>query len=259
MKSIKSLLNRLEVEEQTIEKIAKFLKTKRGQQFVIKLYTMPYKALCESLKVPKFMRLYNNDLKNRNLVISTIKKYNIVVPKPKYVKGTYKKGPKSPIRLKREELAKMTARYQRKELGFAALMYAYENHKVAMFEKKHLAPIEQLTRDLFSEELMVQRRTTLYLYREYTRNFLCKTYANVVKREPYFRLFLVFNNKFNNSLYEMEPDPYVVGYPFAGCSENTPLERLKQILRERKKDITADCLELKLYNKYGTLIASVKK
>ena len=71
---------------------------------------------------------------------------------------------------------------------------------------------------------------------------------------------MVYENRATpGTIYEKEGDPYVVGYPFCNCNENTPIETLKNILRERVKTVRdKTCLELKLYNKYGILLACAK-
>jgi hypothetical protein len=259
MKDIKSALNKIEKEEKTIEKIALFLKTKRGRGFVSKLYIQPFVQLCRIYNAPKFIQLYNNSTYNRNLVLAAIKKYNISIPSYTNTIAYTNTWSKTPVRLTKKEAKEMNARYPKK-LGFAALMHAYEEHKVKRFEEKHPFLTEtELSQDLFPEELIVQRKTQLYLYREYTRNFLCKVYSNSKIRENYYRVFLVYENKFNKKLYEKEGDPFIIGYPFAGCTEYTSLDRIKEILRKRAKLIKdAECVEVKVYNKYGTLLASAR-
>lgn len=262
MKDIKNLLKKIEIEEKTIENIGKFLKTKRGQQFVSNLHTAPLRDLCLRYHTPKFLRLYTNDVKNKNLIIAAIKKYDITIPITTPVEIRPPIKVKCKIRLTKKELTEIDARRPRK-MGFAALMHAYEEHKVQRFITKHPTPTErELKQDLFPEEITTTRGTQLWLYREYTRNFLCKVYANVEKRERYYRLFCIYDNKIaKGKIYEKEGDPMVVGYPFTRYDEKTPIDTLKQILRDRAKIVAKkdpDVKELRLFTKYGTLIASVK-
>lgn len=262
MKDIKSLLKHIENQEKTIEKIGKFLKTKRGQQFVSKLYTAPLKDLCNRYQAPKFLRIYTNDRKNRNLIIAAIKKYDVPIPKARTMEIIPIKREKHQIRLTKEELTKIAARHPKK-MGFAALMHAYEEHKMERFVAKHPTLTErELREDLFPEEITTTRGTQLWLYREYTRNFLCKVYGKTEKREHYYRLFCIYdNNTIKGKIYEKEGDPMVVGYPFTQYDERTPIDILKRVLRDRAKIVIKrdpDIKELRLFNKYGKLIASVK-
>lgn len=258
MKAISELLNKIEKEEKIIEKMGKFLKTKRGRMFVMELSNRPLVDLCNKYKAPKFILYYKAIWKNKNLLMAAIKKYNIEIPEYKPIHIETIKTPKCRIYLKRKELAQMNAKYT-KRLGFAALMHEREEHKVRMFEKRHPGPTEkELKEDLFPEELITQRATQMWLYREYTRNFLCKLYTTKNIREKYYRLFCVYENKTSRGIYEKEGDPMVVGYPFTRYNEKTDINTLKQVLRDRAKTIRdSEVRELKLYNKYGKLIASV--
>lgn len=259
MKDIKTLLHNIEVQEKTVEKIGIFLKTKRGQTFVNKLHTMSLKELCDRYDAPKFLRLYkNSDRKNKNLIKAAIKEYQVNIPvyKPLIQEKTIRV--KYPIRLTRKELREIDAR-RPKKLGFAARMHAYEEHKLKKFEN-NLPTKEAVKQDIFSKELEAQINTQLYIRREYIRNFLSRVYYKVNKRESFYRLFMVYENKaIPGKIYEKEGDPYVVGYPFASCNEKTSIETLKNILRQRAKTIRdKECIELKLYTKYGILLASSK-
>ena len=258
MKDIKSLLNKIKKEEKIIEKIAIFLKTKRGQGFVSKLYTQPFVQLCRIYNAPKFIQLYSNSTYNRNLVLAAIKKYNISIPSYTNTIVYTNTWSKTPVRLTKKEAKEMNAR-RPKKLGFAARMHAYEEHKLKKFENKHIPTERDLKQDLFSEELKSQINTQLYIHREYVRNFLSRVYCKTEKREPFYRLFMVYENTVTNGIYEKEGDPYIVGYPFCKCNEQTPMDTLKNILRERAKTVRdKTCLELKLYNKYGILLACAR-
>ena len=259
MKSIKELLNKIEVEGKTIEKIGTFLKTKKGQTVVSKLYTASLKELCDRYNAPKFLRLYKNDRKDKNLIKAAIKKYEISIPVYKPLKQEKTTRAKGPVLLTRKELREIDAR-RPKKLGFAARMHAYEEHKLKKFENKYLPKKEDVKQDIFSKELEVQINTQIYIRRQYICNFLSRVYYNVHKREPFYRVFMIYENKaLPGRIYEKEGDPYVIGYPFANCNERTSVEILKNILRQRAKTIRdKECLELKLYNKYGMFIASSK-
>lgn len=258
MRTITELLHKIEVQEKTVEKIGIFLKTKKGQMFVSKLYTMSLKELCDRYNAPRFLRLYKSDRKNKNLIKAAIKKYQVNIPvyKPLIQEKTIRV--KCPVRLTRKELREIDAR-RPKKLGFAARMHAYEEHKLKKFEN-NLPTKEAVKQDIFSKELEAQINTQLYIRREYIRNFLSRVYYKVNKRESFYRLFMVYENKvIPGKIYEKEGDPYVVGYPFANCNEKTSIETLKNILRQRAKTIRdKECVELKLYTKYGILLASSK-
>lgn len=270
MKDIKSLLNKIEVEEKTIEKIGIFLKTKRGQTFVSKLYTMPLKDLCKRYQVPKFIRLYNNDTKNRNLIISAIKKYNVSIPVYKPIQLNAPTRVKCPVFLTKDEIGKIDARRPSKKLGFAAKLHAYEEHMMSKFIAKHPAPTEkELAEDLFPEELKAGYDNMIYIHREHVRNVLCERYCNITNKEKFFRVFTVLSvtkdpatgRKHKPVVSEVEGNPYVIDYPFAHEDEKTPKEALHDILvRIAKVAHNADknAIKVKLYNKYGILVDSCK-
>ena len=266
MKTIKEALNKIEIQEKTIEKIGKFLKTKRGMTFVTKLDTASTKELCRRYSAPKFIIYCSNDIKNKNLIRAAIKKYDIIMPTYKPINTEPVKQPKTPVRLTIKEMKKMNAT-RPKKMGFAALMHALEEHKIEKFRTRcpWLFKDDKIQGDLFSDEMYAQQKTQLYLHREYTRNFLAKAYSHVENREYFYRLFLVKENKSNlaeHKIYEVEGDPMAVGYPFTMCTENTSLDIIREILYSRAKMLRARGgdlpLELKLYNKYGKLITSTK-
>lgn len=266
MKTIKEALNNIEIQEKTIEKIGAFLKTKRGQTFVTKLNTASLKELCKRYSAPKFIMLYGNDRKDKNLIKAAIKTYGITIPEYKPITIGFTKWTKTPVRLTAKEMKKMNAIHPKK-MGFAALMHALEEHKVNKFRATcdWLFKDGSIRGDLFSDEMLAQQKTQLFLYREYTRNFLAKAYSGVENREYFYRLFLVKENKSDlveHKIYEVEGDPMVVGYPFTMCTEHTNIDIIREILYSRVKAIRARGgelpLELKLYNKYGKLIASSK-
>jgi hypothetical protein len=256
MKNIKYILNKIDVEEKTIEKIGKFLGTKRGMLFVSKLHTSTLKDLCNRYNCPKFIRLYTNDTRNTNIIKAAIKKYNIIIPTYTPIK-TEVKIVKHPVRLKKEEIRKANANCPIKKQGFAALMHAYEEYKMVKYEKKN--PLPDTKMDIFAEEIISQRNTQIWIHREYIRNFLNRVYGHIQIREPYYRVFMVYENDINHKPYEKEGDPIAIGYPLAACNEYTDIEQIKNKIRVRAKTIRDDrCLELKVYNKYGKLIAQAK-
>ena len=260
-KSIKAQLDKIAFEEKIINKIGKFVTTKRGKQFVSMLHRMPLKDLCDRYKC-KFMLIYDSNTKNMNVIKASIQKYYIPDESPKVAAKEKPTIVKCKSYLNRDDLKEISARNKPKKFGFAALMHAYEEHKMDKFKNKNPGPTERdLIQDLFPEELKLTYNTQLWLYREYVRNFLCRKYAGQNIRERYYRLFLVYNNNINNSLYEKEGDPIIVGYPFAECTQYTNIEKIKDILRQRAKMIAQrdkTCIEVKLYNKYGKFLASVK-
>ena len=79
MKTIKEALNKIEIEEKTIGKIGAFLKTKRGQTFVTKLNMASLKELCKRYNAPKFIMLYGNDRKDKNLIKAAVKQYKVAI------------------------------------------------------------------------------------------------------------------------------------------------------------------------------------
>lgn len=265
---IKSALNRLNIEEKTLEKIGIFLKTKRGQKFVSKLHTMPLKDLCSLHQAPNFLRLYKNDMRNKNLIVAAIKKYNVSIPVYHSIEYDVPPRVKHPVFLTKEEIRKINARRPSKKLGLAARMHAYEEHMMNKFIAKHPAPTDkELAEDLFPEELKAGYKNMLYIRREYVRNLLCERYCKTTPKEVFYRVFTVLSvtedpatgRKHEPVISEVEGNPHIIGYPFAHLDKTTPDEVLSDILaRVAKKAHSADkqAIKVKLYNKYGTLLAS---
>lgn len=258
-KDIKYKLKKIQQEEEILKKIDKFLTTKRGIKFVSMLHRMPLRELCRAFNA-QFMLHYDSDTRNMNLIKSSIQKNKIV---PITSQTIARKAPpriRYQIRLTRAQIAEMTAQNKPKRLGFAALMHAYEEHKMRKFEKKNPGPTErELAEDLFPKALEIQYKTQQYIHREYVRNFLSRTYGKVNIREPFYRVFLVYEGPDGQVMYEKEGDPVVIGYPFAGKNQFTRLDVIKDILRSRAKTIKdKDCIEIKVYNKYGKLLSSCR-
>lgn len=261
--NIKYKLDRIEREEKIIEKIGKFLKTKRGQQFVNHMHRMPLKDLCKRYNA-QFMLIYDSNTKNLNIIKSSIQKYNIVQvsEKPKiHIEAPPRMD--YPTRLTKPQMKEMQARLKPKKFGFAALMHAYEEHKMEKFKKKHPGPTErELAEDLFPEELVKGYERVLNIHREYVRNFLCRVYAKTEKRERYFRIFKVLSvtedpatgRKHKPVISEVELDRPFLGNQFT--SKKDIALRLKMIadsVRNGDKQI----IKVKLYNKYGILVRTV--
>ena len=264
MKDIKSALKMIENQENIVRKIAIFLKTKRGQQFVKKLHTIPLRDLCRIYQAPSFIRLFKNDLKNKNLIIAAIKQYDIPIPVYKPIQiGSFERV-KYPVYLTKAELAKIDAR-RPKKMGFAALMHAYEEHMMNKFIKTHPAPTErELAEDLFPEELKAGYDNVLFIHREYVRNLLCERYANRINKDNYFRIFKVLSissdlatgKKHEPVISEVE---YTDCYAFTNSPKNTEYtilhDKLKKIAAIAHKN-DSNVIKVKLYNKYGVFIDS---
>lgn len=268
MKDIKSALKKVKNEEKIAEKIAIFIKTKRGTAFVSKLHTASVKELCRNLQAPKFMSLYSNDTKNKNVILAVMKKHGITVPKARIIKLDVPKRVKYPIYLTKEEIGKIDAHRPKKKLGFAARMHAYEEYMMDKFKKKHPAPTEkELAEDLFPEELKAGYDNMLYIRREYVRNELCRRYAGTTPKEDFYRVFTVLSvtkdpateKEHKPVISEVEPNSYVVGKPFVGYDKNTDINMLHNcLLRTAEAIHKADknAIKVKLYNKYGDLVDS---
>jgi hypothetical protein len=262
---IKSALKKIDFEEKTIEKIGIFLKTKRGQTFVSKLHTASFKELCERFQAPSFLRLYRSDMKNKNMVLAAIKKYNVSTPKSQIVQTEYEiTRTKCPVFLTKDEIRKIDSRRPKKKMGFAELMHAYEESMMNRFIKKHPAPTErELAEDLFPEELKAGYDNMLYIHREYVRNFLCKAYCHTMPKESFYRIFKVLSitedpatgKKHSPVISEVEGDSMA----YSHLDEKTPTEILHELVENLAKTVrNADknVINVKIYNKYGALIDS---
>lgn len=259
--TIEVQLKKIEFVENTVEKIGKFLKTKRGSLFVKKLHTASLRDLCKRYNAPKFMLPFDSDRRNLNLIHSAIKEYGIIIPKePKKAPREALKYVKTTLKLTNKELKIFNEAKRPRKMGFAALMHAYEEHKMQKFEKKHPAPTEkELAEDLFPEELKHAWTTMMNIHREYVRDMLSDIYYKNMppfykKRDDYFKLYIVYDKS------EAEGDPYVVGYPFTNTKEwnqHTSVDKVKEKLQIKANYYCADsnAIGLRVYNKYGIPIA----
>ena len=249
MKDLNSLLNRLQIEKDAIEKIARFLKTKRGIQFVTKLNTIPLKELCTNLKAPKVLRLYKSDTKNKNLILATIKKYDISIPKTSHSPtGNYTPGKKCQIYLTKEELRKINSLRPRKTLGRAELMHAYEEAKMAKYIRKNPAPTEtELKQDLFPKELQEAYDNKIEKHREQVRNFIVSAYYKV----PIIGRFKISNGKYVKRVIAEIKDIEGGAHHINEISKHHPLIRkAQQIVDEYyKQDDSLVCIIIKGHNR----------
>lgn len=253
MKTIKQALQHIENEEKVIDKIARFLKTKKGQKFVMLIHTAPLDELVRRLKAPKYILYYKNNQKNKNIINAILKKNNIVIPMPISPPPGLVKVPKTQIKLtKKEYKAFNTAKHPRK-MGFAALMHAYEEHKMARYIAENPAPTKkELAEDLFPDELMAGYNTKLWIHREYVRDFLCRVYCNIIPHKRYYRAFKVYSKPTSrgNVISECEMDRPVV------ADKNISRKELREkllMLAKNAKDADKDVIKMKIYDKYGNL------
>ena len=251
-KSITNQLRHIEKIEDTVEKIGKFLTTMRGQTFVKKLHTASLNELVTRYQAPKFILFFNDNTKNMNMIKSAIKKYNIQIKNDEIHEMPEIEIVKYPVRLTKKEMKQMNARKPHK-MGFAALMHAYEEHKMEKFKRLNPAPTElELKQDLFPGELKAGYETKLYIHREYVRNFLCKVYDNIIPKERYYRVFKVYskNTTRGRVISECEMDRPMI------AKQNTSRDELKKklvMLAKSAKDADNDVIKVKLYDKYGNL------
>lgn len=259
--TIKDKLNKIEKIEKIVEKISKFITTKRGIMFVKKLHTAPLEELCRRYNTPKFILCYNNSTKNYNLIKAAIKNAGLQLPtEEKIMPLKALKCLKTALCMTSKELKSYNKAHSPRKMGFAALMHAYEEHKMQKFEKKYPAPTEkELAEDLFPEELKRAWSTMMEIHREYVRTMLSNTYYKKFPpfyqtRDDYFKLYVVY------SKHEIEGDPYVVGYPFTNTKEwnqHTSIDKVKEKLQIKANYYCADsnAIGLRVYNKYGVPMA----
>lgn len=254
MKPIKDQLAHIEKIEKTVEKIGTFLKTKRGQIFVKKLHTAPLNDLASRYNVPKFILFFKDNTKNYNMINSAIKQYNVDVriPLPSPPKEITIKIEKYKTHLTAKEMKEVNSR-RPKKLGFAALMHAYEEHKMEKFMKKHPGPtLKDLKEDLFPGELEAGYKTKLWIHREHVRNMLCKIHANIIPKERYYRVFKVYrkNTTRGSVISECEMDrPMIAGIR----TTRKELREKLYMLAKAARDADRDVIKVKLYDKYGNL------
>ena len=263
-KSITTALNKIELVENTVEKIGKFIRTKRGSSFVNSLHTAPFRELCRRYNVPKFILLFNNDTRNLNLVEAAINKYGALLPDPpKIVRLEVPKQPKTAIKLTVKESKAYNKAHSPRKMGFAALMHAYEEHKMKKFENRHPAPTEkELAEDLFPDELKAGWKTMMNIHREHVRNLLCKIYANTEKQERDYRVFKVLSITVDPATGQ-EHKPVVseveLDRPFLGNQSTSKKDialRLKALAHDAREG-DSNVIRVKLYKKTGELVRSV--
>lgn len=268
MKDIKSLLNKINRETETIEKIAKFLKTKKGQKFVSNIHFYPLKDLCKMYQAPKYVRLYTSDVRNRNLIFAAIKQYNVSIPVYTPIKLGSAPRVKHQVYLTKDELRKIDAHRPKKKMGFAAQMHAYEEYMMEKFIKTHPAPTEkELAEDLFPDELMAGYKNMLYIRREYVRDVLCQKYCKTQKKRTLYRVFGVLSvtedpatgRKHEPVISEKEIDPSIISgaYGLLTADAKTQIDVLHnrlQHLANTAPKIDHNIIKVKLYNRKGILI-----
>lgn len=262
--TIKDKLNKIDMIENTVEKIGKFLTTKRGTMFVKELHTAPLPELCKRHNVPKFVQIFQDSTKNYNLITAAIEKTGIQLStEPVKTPQRALKQPKTALSLTRKEMKSYNKAHRPRKMGFAALMHAYEEHKMKKFELLHPAPTErELAEDLFPDELKAGWKTMMNIRREYVRNLLCKIYAKTEKRERDFRVFKVLSITVDPATGK-EHKPVVseveLDRPFLGSLSTSKKDialRLKALAHDvRESDSNA--IRVKLYTKYGKPIRSV--
>lgn len=264
MKTIKEALQNLKNLEEQQEALCKFLGTKRGKMFVnsVSFYTL--KDLYKRFEVPKRARvksihtvyncLVNCGLATKAYHVGGFYTYSIKRDVTNEVKFDSNRQ-KYALFLTKKDHAKIE-RLKPKKLGSAAYLHRYEEHKMSRFEKKRKFPTGN---DIFQTELDATINASREIYREYVRNFLSRVYCKKYNREYFYKVYGVYENKHNNTVYEREMTPSVVGYPFTPYKTEGNLERLKERLRATSRSVQkrdSECKEVKLYNKYGRLIAS---
>lgn len=254
MKDIKSLLNKIDVEEKTIKKIAIFLKTKRGQQFVSKLHTSTLKDLSRRYELPKFIRLYNNDTKNMNMILHVIRKEGITIKRyiPVYTEPPTTK--KLPVNLTKKEIKQIDAHRPKKTLGVAAQLHMYEEAKMAKYIKRNPAPTErELKEDLFPMELKKAYEDKLELHRIYVRRFLVSAHY----RLSIFGRFKIAEGKYERRFLMYIKDVDLGGHNINGIPKTHRLiQKVQHIADEYyKKDSNLICVVVKNFsNTLGRII-----
>lgn len=244
MKDIKTLLNKIEKEEKTVEKIAIFLKTKRGQKFVSKIYTQPLAQLCKMYNAPGFMQMYKSSRWNRNLIFAAIKKYNVTIPSYTDTAVYINTWSKTPVRLTKKETKEMNAR-RPKKLGFAAQMHAYEEYACEKFKKKHPAPTEkELKEDLFPEELKRAWETMMDTQREYIRKVIVSKYHKLTVTGR----FKTSNNTFSEIEIGKIKDYCMAGHDINNASSTSKLLRKVVNLANEQKRINSNLVCVRIYD-----------
>ena len=256
MKDIKSCLEKIERTETAVENIGKFLKTKKGQQFVSKLHTASIRELRDRYKAPRFLRIFDDDRKNKNLILAAINKYNISIPKYTPITTTKVTITKTSIRLTKKELREIDAQRPRRT-GRAALMHSYEEHKMAKFIAVHPIPTEtDLKQDLFPEELKKAHDELLEKHREYVRKFIVSTYYKL----PIIGRYKIADGVFVNRPIMEIKDICMGGHNINGIPKTHPLlKKVQKIVDEcYSKDNSLVCIIIRGHSKQGRIMIPTK-
>lgn len=248
MKDIKSLLHKIDVQEKNIEKIAVFLKTKRGRSFVSKLHTSSLKDLCERYQAPHYIRMFKNDTKNMNVIQHVIKKNNIKVVHT-YTEPHKITIAKYPVYLTKKELKKINSRQPKKTLGFAEQLHMLEEERMNAFIANNPAP--EYKEDLFPEELA-------NAYNNMVDTARYKIRQQIVSAR--YKLSIVGRYKTSNGFVEKPlksiRDIDGGGHHINDISDKHPLIRLAKKITAKtyKNDNSLVCTIIKGHGKQGRII-----
>ena len=247
MKTIKECLLHIEREEKTIDKIARFLKTKKGQILVNKLNTASLKELSDRYKLPKFIRFYKNDRKDKNIIKAVIKKYEICMTVPIRVEPVKTEYKRVPLYLTKEERCKIIALKPSGKLDKNTKIEAYAAYKLAKYIRLHPAPTEsQLNQDLFPNELIAGYNQHIEYQKQHIHNFVTSMYNKI----PVYGRFKIKEGVYEKRLIAEIKDVDMGGHNINNIPKTHKLlKKAQQIVDDYyNKDSSLVCIVIKGHN-----------
>lgn len=245
-----------------VKKFEKFIKTKENINFLDEINRHNMETLIKKYNL-QYLRKLGTSSRMRDIMrtsIIAITDYT-GLSNINQNEQIYKKHPQPKV-LKKGEIKKILKKSEFKPKGRAFLMYSYEEHKILKWERKNPAPTEKMLKeDLFPAMLKAAWNTQRHIALENIRDMLAKKYYGVEKENPYeyWKLYAMYKTD-SNHVYETQPDPYIIGYPMAGITKDSPseliIERLSKTYKKLYNSGGNSCIKVKLYNKFGNEIYS---
>lgn len=262
-------IKKIYITDELIAKLDKMLATRRCKGIVNDIHRLGINDLLKKYQIP-YMRKFGGSYDIRRVITNRLKaKYNVVdytlidennkfamqnrarrtklenehrlfktvkSPQPKNWTGDQKK-------------------YQIKHKGLADYLHRLELHKMSKWDRKHQMPSLEL--DLFPELIVAGWRTKRMLAQQHIRDLLSIKYCKDKRYKPQWRFFGVYKNLKTGKVFEMEPDPYVIGYPGIRAEAASTTAEIADIISLYKdKVINAAgegnmCVKVKMYSADG--------
>ena len=263
-------VQKIYVTDELVKKFDKMLSTKRGSNIVNDIDRRSINELIDIYQCP-YMRKFGTNNKIRTAMISIIRKHYNIVDYTMIDQHNRIAHKSARIRTKLEEEHRLfkavkspqpknwtgdQSKYQKKPMGLANYLHRLELHKMAKWDRKHKMP--SLEFDLFPELIVAGWKTKRMFANQHIRDMLSIKYCNDTRYKPHWRFFGVYQNLKTGRVYEMEPDPIVIGYPGVRAQEDASTAQIADILtlyKDKAKQAAGEgvkCLKVKMYSSDGS-------